>query len=146
MLNLAERIHDAVRSKDSRIVLGLDPHPQLMPRPRLGQVEGRSQSPLAWVSRYLHEVIDAASGSIVGVKLQSAFFEVYGPDGLSVYRELATYSLRRNLIVIADAKRGEYPRGSEEHDEPVLGFRSHNDLLLRHHRLIKAKFEVFLND
>ena len=43
----------------------------------------------------------------VAVKLQSAFFEVLGADGVRAFEEVCAYARAAGLLVIADAKRGD---------------------------------------
>jgi orotidine-5'-phosphate decarboxylase len=44
---------------------------------------------------------------VVGVKLQVAFFEALGSDGLRAYEEVCDYARAATLLVVADGKRGD---------------------------------------
>lgn len=53
------------------------------------------------------EILDAAAGNVGLVKLQVAFFEQFGPEGFRVLAEVLELAQSRELLVIADAKRGD---------------------------------------
>jgi orotidine-5'-phosphate decarboxylase len=52
-------------------------------------------------------MLDAAQDDVGIVKFQVGFFEQFGPDGFSHLSELLADAKSRNLVVIADAKRGD---------------------------------------
>ena len=52
-------------------------------------------------------MLDAAQDNVGIVKFQVGFFEQFGPEGFSNLSELLADAKSRNLIVIADAKRGD---------------------------------------
>jgi orotidine-5'-phosphate decarboxylase len=52
-------------------------------------------------------MLDAAQDDVGIVKFQVGFFEQFGPEGSSRLSELLADAKSRNLIVIADAKRGD---------------------------------------
>jgi orotidine-5'-phosphate decarboxylase len=52
-------------------------------------------------------LIDAVSPYVVGVKAQLAYFETLGADGVRAFEDVCDYARAANLIVIADAKRGD---------------------------------------
>jgi orotidine-5'-phosphate decarboxylase len=52
-------------------------------------------------------MLDAAQDNVGIVKFQVGFFEQFGPEGFSHLSELLADAKSRNLIVIADAKRGD---------------------------------------
>ena len=52
-------------------------------------------------------MLEAAQGNVGIVKFQVGFFEQFGPDGFSVLSQLFVDAKSRDLVVIADAKRGD---------------------------------------
>jgi orotidine-5'-phosphate decarboxylase len=52
-------------------------------------------------------MLDAAQDDVGIVKFQVGFFEQFGPEGFSRLSELLADAKSRNLVVIADAKRGD---------------------------------------
>src|SRR5579871_2950637 len=113
--HFADRLAAAVERKRSRLVVGLDPVPDLLP------IEVRDD-----VSRFCCGVVDAVSPYAVAVKPQLAFFEALGPAGALAFAEVCAYARRAGLLVIADGKRGDvgstaraYASAYLEGDEPL---------------------------
>jgi orotidine-5'-phosphate decarboxylase len=59
------------------------------------------------VRSFSQSLLDSAQDSVGIVKFQVGFFEQFGPEGFSVLSELLTDATSRELLVIADAKRGD---------------------------------------
>jgi len=105
--HFADRIADAVDRKRSQIVVGLDPVPDQLPVELRGEtVLGREHAAAA-CARFCCGIVDAVAPYAVAVKPQSAFFEALGADGVRAYEEVCAYARAAELLVIADAKRGD---------------------------------------
>lgn len=104
-----QRLHDAVRSCDSPVVVGLDPHLAFLPdefaiaRDTTAPRADRARA----IGDFLCEVIDIAAGHVPAVKPQSAFFEVFGADGVREFERVVAAAKDAGLIVIGDVKRGD---------------------------------------
>jgi orotidine-5'-phosphate decarboxylase len=97
VLSFPDRLAEAVERKRSQLVVGLDPFPDRVP------------DPLA----FCRGIVDAVSEHAVAVKLQSAFFEVRGADGVRAFEETCAYAREAGLLVIGDVKRGDIPTTAE---------------------------------
>ena len=107
MTHFADRIADAVGRKRSQVVVGLDPVPDLLPVELRGEaVLGREHAAAA-CARFCCGIVDAVAPYAVAVKPQSAFFEALGSDGIRALEEVCDYARAAELLVIADAKRGD---------------------------------------
>src|SRR5436309_5239252 len=95
-LTFGDRLATEVERKRSQLIVGLDPRPDLLP------VELRGD-----VARFCCGIIDAVAPYAVAVKPQSAFFEALGADGMRALEEVCDYARTAELLVIADAKRGD---------------------------------------
>ena len=105
--HFADRVADAVQRKRSQIVVGLDPVPEMLPVELRGEaVLGREHAAAA-CARFCCGIIDAVAPYAVAVKPQSAFFEALGADGVRAFEEVCEYARAAELLVIADAKRGD---------------------------------------
>jgi orotidine-5'-phosphate decarboxylase len=105
--HFADRIAEAVERKRSQIVVGLDPVPDQLPVELRGEtVLGREHAAAA-CARFCCGIIDAVAPYAVAVKPQSAFFEALGADGFRAFEEVCEYARAAELLVIADAKRGD---------------------------------------
>lgn len=61
------------------------------------------------VVEFCRGIVDAVAGIAVAVKPQAAFFEAQGPEGWAALAEVCGYAREADLLVIADAKRGDVP-------------------------------------
>ncbi len=90
--------------------MGLDPRWDQLPD-ELTQPRGGSSATLAQQAdgfwEFCREIIDVVAPLVPAVKPQVAFFEQLGPAGMSALHSVMTYARDRNLLVIADAKRGD---------------------------------------
>jgi orotidine-5'-phosphate decarboxylase len=103
----ADRLAEAVERKRSQLVAGLDPRPELLPVELRGDAAlGREQAAEA-CRRFCCGVIDAVAPYVVGVKPQLAFFEALGAPGMQAFEDTCAYAHTADLLVIADAKRGD---------------------------------------
>ncbi|TML22702.1 MAG: orotidine-5'-phosphate decarboxylase [Actinobacteria bacterium] len=103
----ADRVGEAVERKHTQLVVGLDPILDLLPMELRGEaVLGRAAAASA-IARFCKGIMDAVGPYVVGVKPQSAFFEVLGADGVRALEEVSDYARSTGLLVIVDAKRGD---------------------------------------
>ena len=92
---------DSARSKESALVVGLDPIPSRLP-------EGLRDLPQARAVReFCRGVLEAVEPYAAAVKLQAAYFERLGPPGMEVYGDLIADAGALGLPAIADVKRGD---------------------------------------
>jgi orotidine-5'-phosphate decarboxylase len=103
----ADRLAEAVDSKRSQLLVGLDPRPELLPVELRGETYLSRGAAADACARFCRGLIEAVAPYVVGVKLQLAFFEALGADGLRAYEEVCAYARAAKLLVVADAKRGD---------------------------------------
>ena len=103
----ADRLAEAVDAKRSQLLVGLDPRPELLPVELRGETYLSRGAAADACARFCRGLIDAVAPYVVGVKLQLAFFEALGADGLRAYEEVRDYARAATLLVVADAKRGD---------------------------------------
>ena len=105
--HFADRVAEAVERKRSQVVVGLDPVPDQLPVELRGEsVLGREHAAAA-CARFCCGIVDAVAPYAVAVKPQSAFFEALGSDGIRALEEVCDYARAAEMLVIADAKRGD---------------------------------------
>jgi len=103
----ADRVADAVDRKRSQILVGLDPRPELLPIELRGDTHASRASAADACSRFCCGLIDAVAPYVVGAKIQLAFFEVLGADGMAAFEEVSRYARDAGLLVLADGKRAD---------------------------------------
>jgi len=117
----ADRLIERVRNLGNAVVVGIDPRPSRFPSGWRGQFPGGLAGEAEAVRTFGMEVIDAVADRVPAVKFQSAFYETYGPDGLSALRANAAEAKRRGLFVILDGKRNDIGSTAEAYASAYLG-------------------------
>ena len=117
-MNFADKITLKTREIGSPICLGLDPHPNLIPKLFKKNSEYLS---LKNVENFLFEIIDIAKNKVVAIKPQVAFFEQWGPDGMSLLVKVSKLAQENDILVIMDAKRGDIGSTSDAYSKAWLG-------------------------
>ena len=102
-----DRVAAAVDAKRSQLVVGLDPRPELLPVELRGDIYRSRASAADAVERFCRGLVDAVAPYVVGVKAQLAYFETLGADGVRAFEAVCEYARAANLLVLADAKRGD---------------------------------------
>src|SRR5919204_1092654 len=102
-----DRVADEVDRKRSQLLVGLDPRPELLPVELRGETYSSREAAAAACARFCRGLIDAVAPYVVGVKVQLAFFEVLGADGMRAFEDVCEYARTANLLVLADGKRGD---------------------------------------
>ena len=116
-MNFADKITLKTREIGSPLCLGLDPHPNLIPK--LFKKNSQNLS-LKNVENFLFEIIDIAKNKVVAIKPQVAFFEQWGPDGMSLLVKVSKLAQENDILVIMDAKRGDIGSTSDAYAKAWL--------------------------
>lgn len=123
----ADRLAAAVQSKRSSLVVGLDPRLESLPLAvrRAAQEAAGGAAPAREVAaeairRFDEAVIRLVAPCAVAVKPQIAFYERYGPPGLSAYEHAVVAARAAGLLVIGDIKRGDIGTTAEAYAEAHL--------------------------
>ncbi len=110
-MHAADLLTDAVK-KTSPVCVGLDPMPNNFP-------EGVSRDPEG-VMTFCNGIIDAVTGIASSVKLQLAYFEAFGWQGMKAFWDVSAYAKSKGLVVIADGKRNDIGSTCEAYAEAYL--------------------------
>jgi orotidine-5'-phosphate decarboxylase len=105
------RLERRMRHTATALCLGVDPHPDLVPEALGRGIQG--------VERLARMLVESAGPVASAVKLNIAFFEAYGSDGISALERVRA-AVPDDLLVIADAKRGDIGSTSERHAAAIF--------------------------
>ena len=92
-MNFIEKLTSAARKNNSLLCVGLDPDPELMP----SKVN---------VLEFNKAIIDATADLVCAYKLNLAFYEALGDEGLDALKRSVKH-IPGSIPVIGDAKRGD---------------------------------------
>lgn len=120
-MHFAERLVEAVRRVGNPVLVGIDPRVESLP-------EGLKEPPAAdraevagRLLTFARGVVDVVAPLVAAVKLQAAYFEMYGPEGMGALHEAARYARERGLLVIMDGKRNDIGSTAEAYARAYLG-------------------------
>ena len=118
--HFADRLLAAIEEKDSPVCVGIDPVYERLPGDYHGQgVAGVEQSEMLGV--FCRDVLAIVAPIVPAVKVQSAYFEKYGPVGVELYFDVVDFARELGLLVIGDVKRGDIGSTAEAYAEGHLG-------------------------
>lgn len=109
--HFGDRLATAVRTKDSRLCVGLDPQLPYIPMFLQANVRERYGKKLEAVGSLFFTfnkmILDAVHPYAAVVKPQAAFYEIYGQWGMLALEQTIKYAQSLGLLVLLDAKRGD---------------------------------------
>ena len=106
-------------------VAGLDTRLEYLPESFLGEVkpEGVKTFEDAAEAIYAYNVrlVDALCDIVPAVKVQAAYYEMYGPAGVRCFEDTMAYAGSKGMLVMADAKRNDIGATASAYAAAYLG-------------------------
>ena len=120
-MNAIDRLINKIKETNNPTVIGLDPRYELLPKCVLEKypdtLEGVSQA----IVEYNKALIDETYDVIPAVKPQIAFYEMFGIPGIKAFEETCKYAKQKEMLVIADIKRGDIGSTAQGYSNAYLG-------------------------
>jgi len=108
---MIDRLIEKIDRMKNPSTVGLDPTYEMIPKKMKKEMLGlHGKTPMAVAEMFIafnKGLIDSLHDIVPAVKLQSAMYEKYGPEGIRAYIETANYAKEKEMIVIGDIKRGD---------------------------------------
>jgi len=124
-LPFADRLASAVRSKQSSLVVGLDPQIAKLPEEVRAHAASTHDDPreaaAAAIEAFDAAVIEEVAPFAAAVKPQIAYYEQWGPPGLAAFEHAVVRAHEAGLLVIGDIKRGDIGPTAEAYASAHLG-------------------------
>lgn len=124
MFHFASRLHEAVRTKRTPALVGIDPRFDQLPPSIIDNAESSGGSAFEVRAQAFEEfgkrLIDVVAPLVPAVKPQAAFFEELGPHGCVALDRVMRHARKEGLIVICDAKRGDIGSTAEAYARAYL--------------------------
>ena len=117
-MSYLQLLSEAIRHKGNPVLVGLDPRFDSLP------MSCRSEDVADSFERFCVSVIDIVAPLVPAVKPQAAFFEQYGPAGMTALRNVIRYAKQKGLVVIFDGKRNDIGSTAEAYAAGILGTES----------------------
>jgi orotidine-5'-phosphate decarboxylase len=120
-VQFADRLVTAVKRAGNPVVVGVDPRVEDLPEGFLDRFPA-DRAGLADAFRVFGRgVVDAVAGRAPAVKFQSAFYEMFGPEGMAALHDSAAYAREHGLVVILDGKRNDIGSTAEAYARAYVG-------------------------
>ncbi|OGO85361.1 MAG: orotidine 5'-phosphate decarboxylase [Clostridiales bacterium GWD2_32_59] len=110
-----DRLIKRINDTNSVLCVGLDPNDIFFTH-KIKQIEGIIEQ----YREFCYKVIDSVHDIVPCIKLNIAFFEPLGPEGLALFKELLEYSSSIGLVTVSDIKRGDIGSSSEAYAKAYL--------------------------
>jgi orotidine-5'-phosphate decarboxylase len=121
MTNAMDKLIAKVKKTDNPTVMGLDPRYDMIPecirKKYTVDFEGACEAML----EFNKGLIDSVCDIIPAVKPQIAFYEMFGVEGINLFKKTCKYAKQRGMVVIADVKRGDIGTTAEGYSHAYLG-------------------------
>lgn len=109
-----------IEKKQNPTVVGLDTNFDYLPdamRAGVQDLKGAADA----IVLFNQKLVDAVADVVPAVKVQIAYYEMYGVEGLRAFAETCRYAKGKGLIVMADAKRNDIGATAECYAKAYLG-------------------------
>ena len=120
-MNQIDRLIDKIKSMNNPTVIGVDTRYDMVPNCVKNKYSTDIKGMCDAMLEYSKALIDATSDIVPAVKLQSAYFEMYGIEGITVLKEMIDYCKEKEMVVMVDAKRGDIGSTSKGYSNAYLG-------------------------
>ena len=117
---MIDQLIEGIKSTGNPTCVGLDTQLGHLPEGFAGTVESFEDAAAAIV-KYNKALVDALCGIVPSVKVQIAYYEMYGVPGMQAFVDTCAYAKSKGLVVIADAKRNDIGATSGAYANAFLG-------------------------
>jgi orotidine-5'-phosphate decarboxylase len=122
MPNYADRLEAAIARTGNPCLVGLDPHPQMLPDEFAAVRTSTSRAERAEAAAdFLCQIVDLVAGAVPAVKPQSALFEIHGTEGAAAWERVVRAARSAELLVLGDVKRGDIDSTARAYASAFLG-------------------------
>lgn len=120
-----DRLIGMIRKRDNPTAAGLDPKLEYLPSFILEKARREHgdgfEAAAAAILDFNIALIDALCDIVPAVKLQSAYYEMYGWQGVKAFADTIAYAHKKGLYVIADVKRNDIGSTAAAYADAYLG-------------------------
>ena len=110
-MNIMEQLAARIRAMKNQTIAGLDTRIEYLPESFVNEILPQGihtfEDAAEAVYRYNVRLIDALCDIVPSVKVQVAYYEMYGPAGMVAYDKTIRYAKEKGMIVMADVKRND---------------------------------------
>ncbi len=124
---IVDRLTEAIIAMQNPTCVGLDTALSYLPEELSGAKDARAAADA--VLTFNRGIVDAVADIVPAVKIQIAYYEELGAEGLRAFRGTIDYARGKGLIVIADAKRNDIGATASRYASAFFGEAFPSDFL-----------------
>ena len=117
---IVDKLIDRIKQLNNPTVVGLDTNFDYLPEEMRAGIETPAEAAKAIVD-FNKQIVDAVAEIVPAVKVQIAYYEMYGVEGLRAFAETVRYASDKGLLVMTDAKRNDIGATAECYAKAYLG-------------------------
>ncbi|MHB1315397.1 MAG: orotidine-5'-phosphate decarboxylase [Christensenellales bacterium] len=117
---MIDRLIDRIKALQNPTAIGLDTRLEYLP-PGMLPGELNFKNAARAIFKFNKMLINAVYDIVPSVKIQSAYYEMYGYEGVKAFCDTAQYARGKGMIVIADCKRNDIGATAEAYATAYLG-------------------------
>ncbi len=121
MKNIIDILIEKINKTNNPTVMGLDPRYDMIPKCITSKYSNDTKGACQAILEYNKALIDATYDIIPAVKPQIAFYEMFGVEGIEVFKQTCQYAKQKEMIIIADVKRGDIGSTAAGYSNAYLG-------------------------
>ena len=121
MKNMMDNLIDKIKEMNNPTVIGLDPRYEMLPEYITKKYEKNTQGACEAILEFNKQIINETFDIIPAIKPQIAFYEMFGVDGIKIFKETCEYAKKKEMCVIIDAKRGDIGSTAEGYSNAFIG-------------------------
>lgn len=119
-MHIIDALASAINEKQNPTAVGLDTRVEYLPKGFFTPGEDFQKSAGEAIFAFNRALIDAVADIVPAVKVQVAFYEMYGLEGMKAFSRTLEYAKKSGLITIADVKRGDIGSTAEAYANAFL--------------------------
>lgn len=117
---IIDRLIDKIKLTDNPSVIGLDTCIDYLPDPMREKCVTLEEC-AKQISKFNFDLIDVLKDVIPAVKVQVAYYEMYGVAGMQAFADTVKYARENGLFVIADIKRNDIGSTASAYSKGYIG-------------------------
>ena len=121
MENAIDRLINKIKETDNPPVIAIDPKYDMLPECIKSKYGKTLEDISKAILEFNKEIIDNTYDIIPAVKINIAFYEMYGIEGMKVFEDTCKYAKEKEMVVIADIKRGDIGSTAQSYSNAFLG-------------------------
>lgn len=117
---IIDRLIDKIKETNNPSVIGLDTCIDYLPEDMKSKCTTLAEAGKQ-ITKFNFDLIDTLKDVIPAVKVQVAYYEMYGVEGMIAFRDTVAYAREKGLFVIADIKRNDIGSTAAAYSKGYIG-------------------------